>query len=217
MFENCDSLIFLPDISEWILNNSLSRKYIFEGVNQRVIKKIINKMNNKPYLNVITIIYDIKNKNYINIFGENFVKNNRNNCFLEIDGKKMKLYDNLKINKNMKNTLEIKLIETKTITNMKDMFNCCNSLKSVPDILYWDTSNVINMRYIFVGCQSLKSLPDISIFDTSKVSDMSFMFKDCVSLISLPDISKWDTSNVTNMNEMFSNCRSLISLPDISK
>ena len=81
-----------------------------------------------------------------------FVKNNRNNFYLEIDGKKIKLCEKLNINVYKENTLEIKLIETKTITNMKDMFNCCNSLKSVPDILYWDTSNVINMRYMFVGC-----------------------------------------------------------------
>ena len=40
----------------------------------------------------MTIIYNIdKNKNHIYIFGEDFVKNNKNNCYLIINGKKIKL------------------------------------------------------------------------------------------------------------------------------
>ena len=64
--------------------------------------------------------------------------NNKNKCYLEIDGKKIKLCEYIKVNKNMKNTVEIKLFETKTITNMKHMFSYCNTLKSILDILYWE-------------------------------------------------------------------------------
>ena len=60
---------------------------MFKGVNEKVIKKIINKINNKPNLNEITIIYDKKNKKDITIFGGDFVVNNKNKCYLEIDGK----------------------------------------------------------------------------------------------------------------------------------
>ena len=47
----------------------------------------------------ITILYNIKNedriKGKIKIFGENFVKNNKNKCKIIIDGKKYELIEEL--------------------------------------------------------------------------------------------------------------------------
>ena len=39
----------------------------------------------------INIIYDIKEKNSINIFGSKFVENNKNKCKMIIDNKEYKL------------------------------------------------------------------------------------------------------------------------------
>ena len=147
----------------------------------------------------MTILYYIKKmefiniyKNKIKIFGQVFVENNKNNCYLLIDGKKNELSKYLLLNENQRqsNILEIKLIETKIITDMSNIFYDCTSLKSLPDISKWNTKNVTNM---------------------------SNMFHNCESLISLSDISKWDTKNVNNMSGMFFYCESLEFLPDISE
>ena len=176
-----------------------------------------NIQNNQ--LNQMTIIYKVDKKyDYIEIFGSHFVSNNKNNCYLIINGKQMELCDDLnkKKIKIENNHIEIKLIENKHITNMYGMFSNCSSLLSFPNISKWNLANVINVSHMFENCRSLVSLPDISDWNTTNVTSMSHMFCKCSSLISLPDISKWNLENVINMSHMFENCSSLISLPDIS-
>ena len=89
--------------------------------------------SNKEKLNQITIIYEIKSyEDSMGLFGDDFVKNNINNCYLLIDGRQIKLCKDLTLGKNQKNKniLEIKLIETNKITNMSHMFSLCSSLNS---------------------------------------------------------------------------------------
>ena len=190
-----------------------------------------NKMNNKTCiirklnkLNELTIVYNIKNKNRINLFGNKFIQNNKENCKIIIDNKEQDIMEYLNINENMKKKeeLKVKLKEIKTITHMSYMFgdnwsDYSDKLSSLPDIDKWDTVNVTNMSYMFYCCYKLTILPDISEWNTKNVKNMSYMFCNCKSLSSLPNISKWDTKNVTNMSNMFNHCQSLSSLPDISK
>ena len=141
----------------------------------------------------MTIIYKIdKNKDEIRIFGEYFVENNKDNCILLINGQEIKLCEIYKLNNKQKNndTLKVKLIEKKPITNMYSLFSHCESLISLPDIDKWDTKNVTNMGSMFSYCTMLKSLPDISIWDTRNVTKIDSMFYECNKLESLPDISK---------------------------
>ena len=93
----------------------------------------------------------------------------------------------LDINKN-EETIMIKIIETKIITNMSDMFSGCSSLLSISNISNWKANYVTDMNHMFYKCSSLLSLPDISIWNTSNVFDMSYMFSGCSSLLSIPDI-----------------------------
>ena len=65
---------------------------------------------------------------------------------------------------------------------MREMFNGCESLHSLPDISNWNIENVINMSYMFWRCKSLKSLPDISNWNTENLKDMSYIFEGCKSL-----------------------------------
>ena len=170
------------------------------------------------FKNNMTIIYEInKNKNKIQLFGENFVTNNKNNCYLLIEGKKYDLVSYYNLNKKEKEIFEIELIEINPITNMSFMFCNCSSLYSFLDISKWDTKNVTDMSWMFYNCGLIISLPDISKWDTDNVINMSYMFSNSKSLTSLPDISKWNTKNVINMSYMFSNSKSLTKLPDISK
>ena len=157
----------------------------------------LNEMKNKEEKNEIIIKYKIdKIKKEINIFGEKFVNNNKNNYILIYDGNEYELSVKLNIKNVGNKTIEVKLKEIKNVTNMESMFSGCSSLLSLTDISKWNTSNVTNMRSMFLGCSSLSSLPDISKWNTFNVKDMGFMFYDCSSLSSLPDISKWNTSNV---------------------
>ena len=166
--------------------------------------------------NEMKIIYSNQfNEEYIQIFGDKFVKNNKEKCKIIIDNKEKEICS--MIYSKDKNIIEIKIIEIKNITNMSYMFDECSSLISLPDISKWNTSNVTDMSYMFYECSYLSSLPDISQWNTSNITNISYMFADCSLLSSLPDISKWNTSKVTNMSGMFDECSSLISLPDISK
>jgi len=204
------------------INNTEIINNINNIVNDNNIKnkfnKLINIYNKMNSYNAISIVYTINKKvNDMRIFGEEFVKNNINNCSMVIDNTEYKIYEKLKTNNYDKDIINVKLKGINRITNMSYMFSWCSSLSSIPDISKWDTSNVNNMSYIFSCCRSLSSLPDISKWNTSNVNDMSYMFYDCYSLSSIPDISKWNTSNVNDMSYMFSNCKSLSSLPDISE
>ena len=172
---------------------------------------------NKDKMNIMTIIYNINNQNQIKLFGKDFVRNNKNNCYLIINNVKEELTDYIEIKTKKQKQLEIKLFEIILITDMSGMFYGCSSLNSLPDISKWDTKNVTNMSYMFSGCSSLKSFPDISIWNIKNVTSTCSMFHRCSSLESLPDISKWDTKNDVGMIWMFSGCSSLSSLPDISK
>ena len=218
IFYKCKSLEYLPEITKWNIQKDVKMNNIFKECNSLksipdIYKWTFSKLNQK------TIIYNIENYDKIKIFGDIFVNINKNNCYLLIDGNKNELCSELKLRKkkmkknetiqNVKNKLEIKLVETKSIVNMASMFYECKSLVSLPDILYWDISLVNNIGSMFNGCTSLKSLPNISIWDTKNVTDMSSLFNGCKSLESLPDISKWDTKNVTDMGYMFNECISL--------
>ena len=212
-----------------------------------IIKVINDNKNEKNKLNELSIKYLVKdNEKKIKIFDKSFVINNEKNCKLIISENEIELSDYIDINKfNLKNNiLEIKLKETKKITNMSNMFYgcksllsisdfdkwdisnindisnmfyCCSSLKDFPDISKWDTSKIYNISNLFYQCSHIKYLPDISKWDTKSVKYMNNLFDGCVSLLSLPDISKWDTSNAVEMSSMFRNCRLLTYLPDISK
>ena len=176
----------------------------------------MNKMDNKD-LSEIDIIYKIKGKHIINIFGSDFVKNNKNICKMIIDNKEYKLTQKYNVEKYNNDKIKIKLKGIDNVTNMSYMFNECTSLSSLLDISKWNTKNATNMSYMFSECSLLSSLPDISKWNTNNITDMSFMFYGCSSLSSLSDISKWNTNNVTNMSYMFNGCEKLSSLPDFPK
>ena len=144
--ENKIELLPIKLIKDINLNNDL------KGSRRITNKEIISNKQSKNELNQITLLYDIGNKqNSIFIFGKYFVKNNKNNCNLLINGKKRELCSKLYLNEiNIQNNIiEIKLIENKHITKMSNMFRDYSSLVSLPDISKWNTMNVTDMNSIF--------------------------------------------------------------------
>lgn len=101
------------------------------------------------------------------------------------------------------------LVNTSSVTFMRNMFNGCKKLADIRGMAL-DTSSVTRMGNMFKGCESLLYL-DLGSFDTSKVGNMSSMFEDCTSLRDVA-FGPFDTSSVTSMLYMFKNCRSLMEL-----
>ena len=253
---NINQLVNIGDkkiIENKILNTNNQNNIINQNINE-------NNINNKQfqdekqlqlsnqYNNINDeIIYKPNKKGRVRLFGNDFVKNNKEKCKIIYNNKEYELkeyFDDIDKEYNNKDEIKIKLKginsvtdmskmfcvcetlsslpdiskwDTSKVTNIRGMFDCCFILSSLPDISKWDTSKVTNISGMFNNCKSLYSLPDISKWDTSKVIDMCYMFSGCETLSSLPDISKWDTSKVTNMSSMFEDCNALSSLPDISK
>ena len=82
----------------------------------------------------INIIYDIQKGNYINIFGSEFVKNNKDICKIIIDKKESEITEKYKVKRKKNNKLKIILKEIDKVTDMSYMFSGCSSLSSLPDI-----------------------------------------------------------------------------------
>ena len=154
-------------------NNSTKIKENFEK-EQKLNEYEINK-------DEITIIYRIKDKNKLRVFGKHFVENNKNQCKILYDNKEYDLNEYFNID-NIKYTDDLFEIKLKGINNITDMSN------------------------MLFHCQSLLSVPDLDKINTNKIHNMSSLFDVCLSLLSLPDISNWNTSNVINFSALFHNC-----------
>ena len=176
------------------------------------IKGLINKENE------CTLIYKLGEDQEKHFFGSEFIITNKYNIKLVINGKIMTYddFNNYKIDYKQ-DTIEIKLLINKYVTDLKCFFEGCSSLISIDGISDWNTCDIINFSNFFKDCSLLKKIPDISNWDTSEVTDMSYMFNGCSSLTELPDISNWKTHKVEDMQFMFSGCSQLKILPNISK
>ena len=229
--------IYFADITDDLINFDKDKNY------KELIPNIL-KMYNGMNKNEIDLIYNIpKGENKIKIFGNEFVKRNKDLCKIIYDNNEYDLITTFECKNNKDNILKIKLKGINNLTNIESMFEECSQLSSLTNFSNWDTTyvtamlnlfkdskclelpdisnlitnNVMNMYGLFQGCSLVKSLPDISNWNTSKVVCMNSMFKGCSSLKLLPDISNWDTRNVRDMTYMFEGCSSLKSLPNISK
>ena len=160
MFYNCKSLNNL-DLSFLNFKNVNNINYMlyncknYKNLDYQGYFKSFNIERNNIFGSIMTIIYNIDG-NEIKLFGDDFVKDNKDNCYLLIEGKKESLCSYWKLNKTDKKLLEIKLIEIKTITNMSYMFYDCSSLNNLEGISKWDTKSVTNMSLMFFGCATKK-------------------------------------------------------------
>ena len=162
-------------------------------------------INPKDY---ITIIYKInKNDKEVQIFGDNFVKNNNDKCTIIYKNKEYELMSKFDITNINNNLLEIILKGFSNVTNMSYMFSKCNCLLYIPNISKWDTTNIEDMSYLFYDCLTIEYLPDISVWNVKNVKNMTEMFSGCSSLLSLPDISKWELNYYLKKDLMFFKCK----------
>ena len=172
------------------------------------------------YLNIREIYYYLLDKleihykslnemdKKINIFGKNFVENNKGNCYLIIKEKELKLTDQYQLEEQDKSELTIHLVQEKPIENMSEMFKECHCLSSVTFQQQWLMSKITDMSSMFLDCNNLKHFNG-SYLDTSKVKNFSKMFYNCESLKDKDLNMNFNTESAENLKEMFYGCISL--------
>ena len=136
-----------------------------------------NKYRKQNFM--IKLKYKIHQKlEYINLFGNEFAKENRKYGYLIVYNKKKELIRSLLIKDN-KNII-VKFILLSNLKSIKEMFYNCNKLYSISnnfsDI---NTINITDFSHIFYGCSSLTVLPDISKWKTNNVINMKYGYDLC--------------------------------------
>ena len=103
--------------------------------------------------NEIILYYKIEKEHKIRIFGDKFVKKNKNKYQIIINNKNYELtsfidLDTLEIKDA---NLEVHLKQLKNTLDISFMFCECNSLISIENITNWNIENIINISYLFEG------------------------------------------------------------------
>ena len=93
-----------------------------EGINEKLIYRI-----NEDIIISDEIKYKIENKDKIKIFGNNFVKNNKDKCKIIYENQEYELIDEFNIVNNNEDILKIKLKGINKVTNLSSMFDGCSS------------------------------------------------------------------------------------------
>ena len=168
---------------------------------------------------IISTYQMYKGDRIIQIFGQEFIKNNKYNFDLYLNNQKYDLRDefNFQAEKQQNEILQIKIVSKGMITSMKGMFFNCSRLIGISPKSKWNTSHVTDMSFMFCGCSNLRELPDFSTWNTSCLCDMSYMFRGCQQVDKIKNLDNFDMSNVTSISNLFYGCRNLIDIGDISE
>ena len=98
------------------------------------------------------------------------------------------------------------------ITNMSNMFNGANHLKTIIGIEGWDVSKATDMTNMFANCSALTSLNLSWGGNTKNAKNFAWMFANDNKLQTIDGIGEWDVSNATDMTNMFSGDTALTNL-----
>ena len=184
----------------------------------------------------INLIYRVNPKKIYQIFGENFVKKNKNNIELVIDGKPSILVDKYELNigdnnvtmiiknklidisymfsqcKFLKDISELKYLDVSESKTFENMFSGCAFISDIKSLENWNVSNCNNFEGMFSGCHSLSDISPLENWDVSNGTNFKNMFNDCISLSDLKGLERWDVSKATNFSYMFYFCSALINI-----
>ena len=156
------------------------------------IKYAIDLFNDKyKYKNEINLIYKADKEGTENIFGDKFVKNNKSNIDLIINGNKNNLVKDYNLKKGENN---VKIILKNKIINLEYMFNDCKLLKNIKELEYLDTKDINSFSYMFYGCSSLSDIKGLEKWNVLNSNNFSYMFYGCSSL---SDINALHNLNVS--------------------
>ena len=173
------------------------------------IEENIKEIKIDNFYNKINLKYFVEFKDNYNIFGEDFVENNKNNISLIIDGKQKGLVHNCEL-KEGENTITL-LIKNK-LTNLSHMFYMCKYLKDISELKFLDVSEVKDFSYMFYKILQLSDIQFLENWNVSNGKNFSYMFSGCSSLSDIKPLLKWNVSNNNNFESMFFGCKLLSDL-----
>ena len=201
------------NISDKININNNKKKIIeLNNVKKNNFINVINKkeksndLTNNKYKNSITIKYFVKSEGNYNIFGREFVENNKENINLIINGKNTPLVDNYQL-KEGENTITI--IIKNNLTNLSYMFSWCDSLSDIKELQYLNVQYSKDFSYMFCGCTSLSNINPLQNWNVSSGTNFTSMFCNCSNLLDIKPLQKWNVSNGVLFQYMFYGCSSL--------
>ena len=112
----------------------------------------INLIYNIPTKGVNESEKKEENRKSYRIFGSEFVKNNKDNITLIINGNKSPLIEEYDL-KEGNNTIQI--IINNPLTNLSRMFEYAESLVNIDELKYLNTQNIKDFSYMFSDCYKL--------------------------------------------------------------
>ena len=161
---------------------------------------------NKEYRDKINLIYYANYRAYYPIFGDNFVKENKDNIDLLVNGKKNELADKCLL---IKGENIITTVTKNKLTDLSCMFKNCQYLKDFSELKYLDVSQSNKFSEMFSGCVQLTDVNFLQNWNVSNSNSFRFMFYYCKSLKDIKGLENWDVSNSKGFYGMFYGCESL--------
>ena len=157
----------------------------------------------------------------IQIFGDNFVNNNKDKLFLIINNCYSELIPTIKINDVYLEVILVQKSEVR-ITNLSYMFQQCINLDNFDkykdhDLI--DFNYLEDISFMFNNCNKIEklNLDLFGIFEKGKLKSMKETFSECTLLKKISGIDKWNIKNVETMAGMFKECPELSNIDGIEK
>ena len=202
----------------------LIRSFIYKNYNNYFHYQNIKQCHNYIYYiynnDCLKIEYKYNMNEFIGgefkLFGNFFVKNNKDNILLRINGETTELVEKMIIEHEF---LEVIIIQKKDnekknlINNMSCMFCDCKAneiaFSEVKKGNPLDLSQVTDISKMFKNCSNLQKINLIFLENALKITHMDYLFSDCKKLKNINNIGSLNTTSVINMNNMFEGCKEI--------
>ena len=194
-----------------IINNNNINEIDDIHINQ--LEENFNEIKINEYENRINLKYFVNTEGYYNIFGKNFIENNKNNIDLYINRKKHILMNNVEL-KEGENIITI-IIKNKLI-NLSYMFYMCDFLRDISELKYLDVSESTDFSYMFHDCLLLSDINALKKWNVLSCKSFSYMFSGCSLLSNIEALKNWKVHNCKNFSFMFFGCSTLSDIEVLS-
>ena len=147
MFDNCNFLITLPDISDWDTKNVTNMSGMFSGCESLESLPDISKWDTKNVTNMSFMFFKCNKLKYLPDISEWETQNvnDMNRMFFKCS--------------SLKSLPDISKWNTKNVINMSGMFYLCSSLHNLPDISKWELNEKLKKEDMFDYCDE-KIVPE---------------------------------------------------------
>ena len=141
MFYECNSLISLPDISNWNLSRVISMSHMFCGCKSLISLPDFYMLNKYKNYIIFEVTYK-KNEGKVKILGYDFIKKNNDNGSIIYNNSEFELKEYFEDNDKMnKDTFKLLICLDKNIEDISNIFYECKSLISID---YYQINNKLD-------------------------------------------------------------------------